>query len=110
MSEDRQHPRVSYSGLVFVSWQNFHGERNHVLGRCRDISEHGLGVELNKRIPVGAFIKVSASSLNLDCSAIVRHASLSAGRYVLGLELSKPLDPEILNDLSETQVLAAATA
>ena len=110
MSEERRHPRIYHSGLVFISWQNFHGERNHVLGRCLDVSEQGLGLALHKRIPVGSFVKVKAESLNVDCSAIVRHAALRAGRYVLGLELSRPLDPDVLEALMASEIFATATA
>jgi|SRR6476620_7596369 len=110
MLENRRHPRINYSGLVFICWQTFNGESNHVLGRCVDVSEHGLGLALHKRIPVGSFVKVRAYALNLDCSAIVRRASFSAGRYVLGLELSKPLDEDVLASLSAPPILATATA
>src|SRR6266513_4815131 len=106
MSEARRHPRIYYSGLVFVCWQTFEGERNHVLGRCLDVSEQGLGLALYKRIPVGSFVKVRAYSLNLDCSAIVRHSAMQAGRYVLGLELSESVSPEILAALAAGQIVA----
>jgi len=110
MSEDRRHTRIQYSGLVFVAWQTFHGDRNHVLGRCLDVSEQGLGLALYKRIPVGAFVKVRSYALNVDCSGIVRHCAMSAGRYVLGLELSEPVSQDVLEGLSATQVVATATA
>ena len=110
MLEDRRHPRINYSGLVFICWQTFHGESNHVLGRCVDVSEHGLGLALHKRIPVGSFVKVRAYALNLDCSAIVRHCAMRAGRYTLGLELSEPLSQEVLDELSASQIVASATA
>jgi hypothetical protein len=110
MSEDRRHPRIYYSGLVFIAWQTFQGERNHVLGRCLDVSEQGVGLALYKRIPVGSFVKVRAYSLNVDCSAIVRHCAMRAGRYTLGLELSEPISQEVLDELSATQIVASATA
>jgi PilZ domain len=110
LSEERRHPRIYHSGLVFISWQTFQGERNHVLGRCLDVSEQGLGLTLYKRIPVGSFVKVRAYSLNIDCSAIVRHAGLRAGRYVLGLELSEPVDPDVLEAISANGMVATATA
>ena len=110
MSEDRRHPRINYSGVVFVAWQTFDGERNHVLGRCLDVSEQGLGLALYKRIPVGSFVKVRAYALNVDCSAIVRHCAMRAGRYVLGLELSEPLCQEVLDELSATEMVATAIA
>ena len=110
MSEDRRHPRIYYSGVVFVAWRTFDGERNHVLGRCLDVSAQGLGLGLYKRIPVGSFVKVRAYALNVDCSAIVRHCAMRAGRYVLGLELSEPISQEILDELSDTQIVATAIA
>jgi hypothetical protein len=110
MSEDRRHPRIDYSGLVFIAWQTFQGERNHVLGRCLDVSEQGIGLALYKRIPVGSFVKVRAYALNLDCSAIVRHCAMRAGRYTLGLELSEPVSQDVLDELYATQIVASATA
>ena len=110
MSEDRRHPRISYSGLVFISWQTFQRQPNHVLGTCLDVSQQGLGLTLYKRIPVGSYVKVRAYSLNLDCSAIVRHAALRSGRYILGLELSEPVEQDILAALSATEAVVFATA
>ena len=110
MSEDRRHPRLQHSGVIFISWQTIQGDRNHALGRCLDVSEHGVGLALYKRIPVGSFVKVQADSLNLDCSAIVRHAARSAGRYVLGLELGKPVDQDVLAALSQAESAAVAAA
>jgi hypothetical protein len=110
MTESRRSPRIYHSGLIFISWKTLQGERNHALGRCLDISEQGVGLTLHKRIPVGSFVKVQADSLSLDCSAIVRHAALRAGRYVLGLELNEPLTQEVLEALSADQIVALATA
>ncbi|HSP67030.1 MAG TPA: PilZ domain-containing protein [Bryobacteraceae bacterium] len=110
MAESRRSPRIDHSGLIFVSWQTLQGERNYALGRCLDVSEHGVGLTLPKRIPVGSFVKVQADSLSLNCSAIVRHAALRAGRYVLGLELNEPLTQEVLETLSADQSVALATA
>lgn len=110
MPESRRNPRIYHSGVIFISWQTLQGERNHVLGRCLDVSEQGVGLALHKRIPVGSFVKVQADSLSLDCSAIVRHTALRAGRYVLGLELSEPVHQEVLEALSADQVVATATA
>jgi hypothetical protein len=99
MPEGRRYARVQYEGLVFISWKTFDGQRNYALGKCIDVSSLGVGVELSIRIPVGSFVRVRAYGLNLDGSATVRNVSRQAGRYVLGLELSAPLDSEVLNHL-----------
>src|ERR1700704_4595650 len=98
-SADQRHPRVPYEGFVSISWKTFEGVRNCALGKCLDVSERGVGLEVASRIPVGSFVKVRAYGLNLDGSAFVRHVAREAGKYVLGLELSTPLDSDILADL-----------
>ena len=97
--DQRQHPRIHYSGLISVSWKTFDGQKNSVLGRCIDVSERGVGFVLPARIPVGSFVRVKAFALNLDGSAMVRHVSRRDGVYVMGLELSTPLDPDVLAEL-----------
>ena len=115
MVEDRrEHVRIPYSGVIFISWKTFQGDSNHVLGKCLDVSEAGIGLELSARIPVGSFVKVRAYGLNLDCSAIVRRIVRRPGGYRLGLTLSKPLEQEILAELSlplpEMSTSASVTA
>lgn len=108
MSEFRRYPRIPYSGVVFISWKTFDGQRNHVLGRAVELSEQGIKVELATRIPVGSFVKVREYGLNLDGSGMVRHTSRRPGGYILGLELSEPLDANVLTELSESQNLTIA--
>ena len=103
MEESRLHPRIEYHGLIFISWKAFDGQLHHVLGKCLDVSERGVGFELPTRIPVGSFVKVKVYALNLDGSAIVRHVARRAGGYVMGLELSTPLDSDVLAKLVGSQ-------
>jgi hypothetical protein len=103
LPENRRHPRIRYAGIIFISWKTFDGQKNHALGRCLDVSRQGLGLELSTRIPVGSFVKVRAYRLNLDDSATVRHVIRRPGGYGLGLELSRPLDADVLAELDETQ-------
>jgi hypothetical protein len=106
MVDNRLHPRIEYHGLISVSWKTFDGQVNHVLGKCIDVSERGVGFHLPTRIPVGSFVKVKVSALSLDGSAIVRHAARHPGGYVMGLELNTPLDSDVLAKLvaSQTEV------
>ncbi len=97
--DQRLHPRIHYSGLISVSWKTFDGQKNSVLGRCIDVSERGVGFVLPARIPVGSFVRVKAFALNLDGSAMVRHVTRRDGVYMMGLELSTPLNSDVLAEL-----------
>ena len=103
MAEFRGYSRIPYSGVVFISWKTFEGQRNHVMGRALDVSEQGLAIEVATRIPAGSFIRIRAYGLNLDGSGTVRHVSRRIGRYALGLELSEPLDSNMLAELAASQ-------
>jgi hypothetical protein len=67
-----------YVGVIFISWIAPGGD-NHVMGRCRDISVGGLGVEVAKRIHVGNEVRVRADWVNLDGAATVRHSREQSG-------------------------------
>jgi hypothetical protein len=103
MAEFRRYPRIPYSGIVFISWKTFDGQRNHVMGRALDVSERGIAIELASRIPAGSFVRIRAYGLNLDGSGTVRRVSRRIGRYALGVELSEPLDANLLAELAESQ-------
>jgi hypothetical protein len=108
MSELRRDPPIPYSGVVFICWKTFDGHRNHVLGRALAVSEREIGIELATRIPVGSFVRVQADSLKLDGSGTVRGVTRRAVGYLLALELSGSLDPDILADLGASQAGAVA--
>ena len=112
MSELRRYLRIRYSGVIFISWKTVNGQRNHVLGRILNVSAQGIGLELATRIPKGSFIRVRAYGLTLDGSATVRRVVQRDGVYVLGLELSESLDPNMLGQSSASPewITAAAAA
>jgi hypothetical protein len=93
--EQRRALRFRHVGAVFLSWIEPGGE-NHVMGRCLDISVGGLGVEVAKRIRVGTEVRVRADWVNLDGAATVRHSREQGGVFHIGLELTRPLPPEVL--------------
>ena len=109
MSGFRRDPRIPYSGVVFISWKTFDGQRNHVLGRALDVCERGISIELATRIAVGSFVRVRAFGLNLDSSGTVRRTDRRIGGYVLGLELSESLDSNLLAELIASQTHRVST-
>jgi hypothetical protein len=96
--EQRRYSRFRYIGVVFLSWTEPDGE-NYVMGKCLDISEGGLGVEVARRIAVNTEVKVHADWVNLDGAATVQHVSRAGGVFQLGLKLKKPLPPGVLEKL-----------
>jgi hypothetical protein len=96
--EQRRASRFRYIGVIFLSWIEPGGD-NHVMGRCLDISEGGLGVEVARRIFVGTEVRVQADWVILDGVATVRHSRELGGVFHLGLQLKQPLRPEILAEL-----------
>jgi hypothetical protein len=72
---------------------------NYVMGRCLDISEGGLGVQVARRISVGTEVRIRADWVNLDGEATIRHIRRGGGVFQLGLELKQRLAPEFLAKL-----------
>jgi hypothetical protein len=108
MSESRRHLRIQYAHLAFVSWKTFDGRCNHVLGKFLDVSERGVKLEVSTQIPAGSFVQVRADGLNLASSATVRRVARQESGYVLGLELTARLDPNVLAELRASQPEMAA--
>jgi len=92
-------PRFPYFGSIFLSWIGA-GGKTHVMGRCFDISEKGVGVEIANLISVGTEVSVRAEWANLNTAATVRHIARRGGALQLGLELKQPIPPEFLAKLS----------
>jgi hypothetical protein len=99
--DQRQAPRYRYLGVIFLSWIEPDGE-NHVMGRCLDISEGGLGVEIRRRVAVGTEVRVRADWVKLDGAATVRHLIGRNGAFHIGLQLKQPLSTESLAQLKIT--------
>jgi|SRR5579862_1043179 hypothetical protein len=96
--EERRASRFRYIGVIFLSWTEPGGD-NHVMGRCLDISEGGLGVEVARRIFVGTEVRVQADWVILNGVATVRHSRELGGVFHLGLQLKQPLSRETLEKL-----------
>jgi hypothetical protein len=98
-TELRRSPRYRFFGVIFLSWIGPRG-KNHVMGRCLDISEGGLGIEIANQISVDTEVTVRAEWANLDSTATVRYAQTENGVWHLGLELKQPLTPEVIAEVA----------
>jgi hypothetical protein len=105
--QSRRDERLSISGSVRLVWQDGNGLEKFVRGRCLDVSQSGLRMELPEPIPVRTYVTVKADQVGLAAFAAVRHCAPSRGKHIVGLEFSVPLrmsDPraaELLKRLIE---------
>jgi hypothetical protein len=84
----RRHRRIPYTGPIRVSWDE-RGEPRFAMGKCVDISEDGLRIEVPKPVPRGASIHLAAERIKLAGAATVKHSARRGAMYLLGLELSR---------------------
>ncbi len=86
----RRHTRIEFPGIVRLSWQ-VSGNVKFARGRCVDLSESGMRVEVPEAIEVRSYVTVSAEKIRLSANASVRHCVRNGGKFVVGLEFSTPL-------------------
>src|ERR1035438_2973321 len=84
--EIRRHPRIPYFGRVRISWQDSQGCPRYMTGKCLDVSEAGIRVEVPEPIPARTNVMLRAEQLNLTGSAIVKHVARQGLNYFLGLD------------------------
>jgi hypothetical protein len=72
------------------------------MAQCVDLSESGLRIEGQSRLPVGTYLSLRADQLNLGCSARVKRVAQERSRFVLGLELSQPMPDKTLAGVRRT--------
>ncbi len=89
----RRHPRTPYACPVRISWQDSSGAERWARGKCVDISETGLRIELQDEIPIRTSVVLSAESLGISGSAVVKNVSRRGLKHVIGLELTQAASP-----------------
>jgi threonine dehydrogenase-like Zn-dependent dehydrogenase len=87
----RRHSRVSYPQPVQVGWSDAEGRPRMSRGKCVDISDIGLSVEVSDRVPVGSYVTVRLQGVGPVGSASVRHLGRRGVKYVIGLEFTQGL-------------------
>lgn len=85
----RRHPRTPHAGPVKISWQDSSGADRWARGKCVDVSEGGLRIELLDEIPINTRVILSAESLHISGSAVVKNASRKGLKLLIGLELAQ---------------------
>ena len=85
----RQSGRQSYAGPVEVSWVEPTGESKFVRGKCLEISDTGMRLELPIAIPLHILVSLRLSGLHLTGTGSVRHVRRTGVKYMAGLEMSQ---------------------
>ena len=96
----RRHSRIPFVGQAHLSWDDSTGPK-FVNGKCLDISEGGLHIEITQAIPLGTRVMFNVEKLKLAGPAVVKHVTRRGGKYDLGLELSQPLHEQALASLRD---------
>ena len=94
---NRQYRRVPYCGPARISWEDEHGLTRFAHGKCIDVSEGGLRIEMSEPLPVRSRISLRADRINLSGSATVRNIRWRGCKYILGLNLTQTQAVEVLS-------------
>lgn len=84
--DPRRHSRIPYAGPVRLTWES-RGEVLYAQGKCIDVSESGLRIELPVPVPVATSLMISADRINVSGAATVKSVTPRRAKYVIGLEL-----------------------
>ena len=95
----RRHPRIPYLGRVRISWEGAEGVPKYTQGKCLDVSEGGMRIEVSEAIPAHSRVLVQADRINLGGSASVKHVARQGSKYVVALELHQALRDLTLNSI-----------
>ncbi len=106
--DSRRHRRLPYSGAVRVSWEDAARGTRFAMGKCIDVSESGLRLELPISIPPLTSILLSADRIHVSGSASVKHVARFGAKYLLGVELNSELTPKALDTIREPWALRSA--
>jgi hypothetical protein len=87
LGESRATEREIADHRVILSWYDRHGE-GFAQGTCRDISQHGIGVECVEPIPLKAAVVVRQERGGGVSAAVIRHRAQHGSTYIIGLEFT----------------------
>jgi hypothetical protein len=105
LKEGRRHQRIPYAGPVRVSWTGPAGDPAYTLGKCIEVSESGMRVEVPVQIPLRTSILLNAERIKLSGPATVRHCVRAGAKFILGLELSHVMTDKAMAALREPWAL-----
>jgi hypothetical protein len=103
----RRHERIPYTGPVRLSWEDERGQVLYTSGRCVNVSDGGLRIEVPEWVPVRTNVTLRADRINVSGTAVVKHVSRRGTRFLLGLAISQQLRSQGLSKLLDTSKVMA---
>jgi hypothetical protein len=104
--DSRRHRRMPYIGSIQIGWEAS-GQARFAQGKCIDISESGLRMEVPVPVPLRTTISIRAEKITLNGSATVRHVDRYGSKYILGIEMSQILQDKTLAAIREPWAMRA---
>jgi hypothetical protein len=92
----RREARIRYRAAFSLFWDEQSGQPKYGKGFSKEVSEHGLSLEMPQAIPVGTQLAIRSDSGELFGSALVKHVTKRASNYVVGIQLGYSLLDEAL--------------
>jgi hypothetical protein len=109
MKEGRRHRRIPYAGPIRLSWSDPSGNPRFAMGKCIEVSESGLRVEVPANIPERTILQLNAERIKFAGSSTVRHTERHGAKYILGLELSQSMTEKAVAAIREPWALRSET-
>jgi len=97
----RRQERTICAVPVFVAWTDDHGADRYMKGKCVEISETGLQIEVQQPIPYLSYVTLRLEGGGLAASAIVRHVTRRGLSAVVGLELRERVRAQVFQALTQ---------
>ncbi|MBA3973622.1 MAG: hypothetical protein C0504_05295 [Candidatus Solibacter sp.] len=93
----RQLKREEIQGKVRIHWRDRSGATFGSLGRLLDISELGMGAELERRIEPGTVVHIESRDVHVAGVAVVRHCYQKGMGYRVGIQFNNRLNRQVHN-------------
>jgi hypothetical protein len=84
----RRKRRIPYLGPVRISWED-RGQARFAAGRCIDISEEGMRIEVSQPVQAGSMVQICADRIRVSGAATVKRMERCGSKYLLGLQLTQ---------------------
>jgi hypothetical protein len=106
----RRNNRMPYTGPIRISWEAENDEPRYTEGKCLDISEAGIRIEVRAPIAVRTRVSLHAPRIKLSGSGSVKHVVRNSTRYIIGVELGQTLREQALAAIREPWALRKPSA
>jgi hypothetical protein len=84
----RREERTAVNLPVLLVWADSHGGERCLWGRCTNVSESGLRLQLHNPVPTRLYVNFRIDLLRLNGSGSVRYCRREGDTFATGIEFS----------------------